>query len=282
MIKRRSRHMLLKAIAVGAAMMAIPLWVRADSVSVAQPNIVFLFSDDHACQAISAYGSKINKTPNIDRIAQEGAIFLNNFCANSICAPSRACILTGKHSHMNGQLTNHDRFDGDQQTFPKLLQKTGYVTGLFGKWHLKSKPTGFDEWMIYPGQGNYYNPDFITPEGKKRINGYSVEVTTDRALDFLKRHKDEKPFLLMCQYKAPHREWLPGPKYLTKYDGTIIPEPESLFDNYEGRANVAARHKMGIDRHMAMTFDLMYPSTAARDWKRMTHEPRHKSRLREA
>ena len=235
-----------------------------------RPNILFIFSDDHAVQAISAYGSKINKTPNIDRIADEGVIFRNSFCVNSICAPSRANILTGKHSHINGQLTNRDRFDGSQATFPQVLQKAGYHTAIYGKWHLKSEPTGFDEWMVYPGQGHYYNPDYRTPEGIKRLIGYSVDLTTDLALDYLKSRTDEQPFMLMCQFKAPHRQWLPGPKYHDLYADETIPEPETLFDDYQGRTSSAAQHKMGIDEHMVMTFDLMVPSEGTNDWKRMT------------
>ncbi|OVE75896.1 sulfatase [bacterium E08(2017)] len=238
----------------------IPACVSADE----KPNIVFVFSDDHACHAISSYGSIINKTPNIDRIAQEGAIFRNNFCGNSICAPSRATILTGKHSHLNGQLTNRDKFDGSQLTFPKLLQKAGYTTGIFGKWHLKSDPTGFDEWMVYPGQGDYYSPEYLTPEGRKRIDGYSVEVTTDLVLDFIKKQKNGKPFMVMCQYKAPHRNWMPGPKYLNMYDDVTIPEPETLFDDYRGRATPASEHKLGIDEHMTLYYDLKVDGQAGR------------------
>ena len=222
----------------------------------AKPNVIFIFSDDHATQAISAYGSKINRTPNIDRIAREGALFEANFCTNSICGPSRASILTGKHSHKNGFKRNGNRFDPGQMTFPKLLQKVGYRTAVFGKWHLGTNPTGFDQWMVYPGQGSYYKPDYITPEGKKIIPGYSVEVTTDLALDFLSKQKKDKPFLLMCQYKAPHRNWMPGPKYLTKYDDVSIPEPETLFDDYSKRASVLGKHKMGIDAHMSFFYDL--------------------------
>ena len=230
--------------------LAVTLWGSA------KPNVVFIFSDDHATQAISAYGSKINRTPNIDRIAREGAIFRNNFCANSICGPSRATILTGKHSHKNGFMRNGNRFDPEQMTFPKLLRKVDYRTAVFGKWHLGTEPTGFDEWMVYPGQGSYYRPDYRTPEGKKTIPGYSVEVTTNLALDFLKKQKKDRPFLLMCQYKAPHRNWMPGPKYLTKYDDVSIPEPDTLFDDYSKRASVLGKHKMGIDAHMSFFYDL--------------------------
>jgi arylsulfatase A-like enzyme len=230
-----------------ARLLAGALCMAASPAPAAErPNILFIFSDDHAVQAISAYGSKVNKTPNIDRIAREGAIFDLNFCANSICAPSRACVLTGKHSHLNGVPT-WQRFDGSQTTFPKLLHGAGYTTALYGKWHLVSDPTGFDEWMVYPGQGDYYNPDFLTPTGRTRIVGYTVDVTTDLALDFIRRKKDAgKPFLVMCQYKAPHRNWMPAPKYHDLFKGEKIPEPDTLFDDYAGRASPASHHKMGI------------------------------------
>ena len=180
-----------------------------------KPNILFIFSDDHALQSIGAYGSKINKTPNLDRIAKEGGVFINSFCANSICGPSRACILTGKHSHKNGFLGNFSKkFNGAQMTFPKLLQKAGYATALIGKWHLKSNPTGFDYWEILPGQGSYYNPNFYTAKGKTKYTGYCTDITTDLALKWLDKRDKTKPFLLMCQHKAPHRTWSPNLKHL--------------------------------------------------------------------
>jgi len=241
------------------------------------PNIIFMFADDHAVQAISAFGSKINKTPNIDRIAENGAKFTRNFCANSICSPSRACVITGKHSHMNG-VTEWQKFDGSQFTFPKALQAAGYSTGIFGKWHLGSNPTGFDEWMVYPGQGHYYNPVYRTPQGNKKITGYSVDVTTDQALGFLQRSKDSgKPFLLMCQFKAPHRTWMPATRFLHKYDDVTIPEPDTLFDDYSDRASPAAKHRMGIDKHMRMSYDLKVPNAKGKgiyDHGRMTPEQR--------
>jgi arylsulfatase A-like enzyme len=241
----------------------------AEKAASTRPNIVFLFSDDHAVQAIGAYGSKVNETPNIDRIAEAGALFRRNYCANSICSPSRACVLTGKHSHMNG-VTRWQKFDGSQFTFPKALQKAGYATGMFGKWHLGSKPTGFDEWMVYPAQGHYYNPDYRTPEGNKKIQGYCVEITTGLALDFIKRHKGaDKPFLLMCQFKAPHRTWMPGPKYLHKYDDVTIPEPATLFDDYKGRLSLASKQRMEIDRHMHMGYDLKVPTPNEGRWGRI-------------
>ena len=222
-----------------------------------RPNIIFIFSDDHAPHAISAYGSKINQTPNIDRLAREGMLFANCFCGNSICGPSRATILTGKHCHANGFMRNGNRFNPMQTTFPKLLQKAGYQTAMIGKWHLTSNPTGFDYWRVLPGQGDYYNPVFITPEGREQIQGYCTEITTDLALKWLKTGRDQsKPFVLMCQHKAPHRSWMPGPRELGMYRGMKIPEPSTLFDNYAGRGRAAANQEMEIDRHMYMYYDL--------------------------
>lgn len=215
------------------------------------PNILFLFADDHAYQAISAYGSNRNNTPNIDRLAKEGMLFERAFVTNSICAPSRAVILTGKHSHLNGQLTNRERFDGEQQTFPKLLQKNGYQTALVGKWHLKSDPTGFDFWQILLGQGPYYNPPMKTSKSVDKITGYTTDIITEVTLDWLRHKRDpDQPFVLMCQHKAPHRNWQPGPQYLNKYDGVMIPEPHTLRDDYQNRLVPASTQSMTIDRHL--------------------------------
>ena len=215
-------------------------------------NVLFIFTDDHAYQAISAYGSNRNQTPNIDQIAETGMLFDRAFVTNSICAPSRAVILTGKHSHINGQLTNGQRFDGSQQTFPKLLQKNGYETAMIGKWHLKSDPTGFDFWQVLQGQGPYYNPPMNSPDGVKKLIGYTTDIITDITLDWLKNHRDKKkPFFIMSQHKAPHRRWEPGPKYLNKYDDQEIPEPETLRDNYENRLEPASTQAMTIDRHLS-------------------------------
>jgi len=231
-----------------------------------RPNILFVFTDDHASHAISAYGSKINKTPNLDRLADEGMRFDNCFCTNSICAPSRAVILTGKHSHLNGVVDNGKRFDGSQQTFPKLLQAAGYQTAIVGKWHLKTDPTGFDYWEVLPGQGNYYNPDFKTVQGRVRYTGYCTDITVDRALEWLKNSRDKsKPFMLMCQHKAPHRPWQPGPKHLTMYDGVTIPEPPTLFDDYTGRGTAARKQEMTIEHHMTLSYDLKV-GPPGRDW----------------
>lgn len=239
------------------------------------PNILFIFTDDHALQAISSYnfrGRGLNKTPNIDRLANEGALFNANFCANSICAPSRASVLTGKHSHLNG-VTMWQQFDGTQFTFPKTLQAAGYATALYGKWHLGSDPTGFDDWAVYPGQGSYYNPDYLTPNGKKQLQGYSVDLTTEISLDFIKKQKDgDKPFLVMCQYKDPHRTWMPGPNEIDLYTDETFKEPESLFDDYKGRAGPATKHKMGIGNHMRMDYDLKFPVAQISERNRMSPE----------
>lgn len=221
------------------------------------PNILFIMSDDHAAQAISCYGSKLNKTANIDRIAREGMRFTNCFCTNGICAPSRAVILTGKHSHLNGIRDNSAEFDGRQATFPKLLQAAGYQTVLIGKWHLKSDPTGFDCWNVLPGQGNYYNPEMIEMGRAKHCPGYVTDIITDTALDFLKNRLDKaKPFLMMLHHKAPHRNWQPAPRHLKLYDEVTFPEPETLFDDYSSRCRAAREQEMTIREHMENDYDL--------------------------
>jgi N-acetylglucosamine-6-sulfatase len=225
-----------------------------------RPNIVFIFSDDHALQAIGAYGSKVNQTPNIDRLAREGAVFTNSFCANSLCGPSRACILTGKHSHLNGFMRNGDRFDGGQTTFPKLVQAHGYQTALIGKWHLESPPTGFDYWEVLPDQGNYYNPDFIRMDGsRKRFAGYCTDLITDKSLQWLKEQRDpDKPFILMCQHKAPHRNWAPAERHLSLYGEEDIPEPATLFDDYSGRSELLKQNEMSIREHFHWAHDMKF------------------------
>jgi len=236
-----------------------------------QPNILFIMTDDHAYQAISCYGSKLNQTPNIDRLAKEGVRFEQSFVTNSICAPSRAVLLTGKYSHLNGMMDNRTTFDGDQQTFIKILQKNGYQTAVVGKWHLKSEPTGFDYWNILPGQGNYYNPDFIEMGKKKRIEGYVTDLTTDFALKWLNKRDQNKPFFLLLHHKAPHRNWMPGPDHLGKYDGVEMPEPETLFDDYENRGKAAHEQAMEIDSDMYIDYDLKV-QVEKKDKKQMKEE----------
>ncbi|MFK7911699.1 MAG: sulfatase [Akkermansiaceae bacterium] len=226
-----------------------------------KPNILFIFSDDHALNAISAYGGRLEKvapTPNIDRLANEGAIFKNSFCANSICGPSRACILTGKHSHKNGFLRNSGKgLDQSQWTLSKALQKSGYSTAVIGKWHLVNKPVGFDYWEILPGQGKYYNPDFVQMDGKlKRFTGYATDLTTDKAIAWLDRRDKSKPFFMMCQHKAPHRTFSPALRHLKSFEGVTIPEPSTLFDDYSNRSKTLAKNEMEIDRHFDWAYDV--------------------------
>lgn len=225
-----------------------------------RPNIVFVFSDDHAVQAMGAYGSNRNQTPQLDRLAREGVVFDRAFCANSICGPSRACILTGKHSHLNGYRRNGDRFDGSQMTFPKLLQASGYRTALFGKWHLQSDPTGFDQWEILPDQGSYYNPDFLLPGGaKKRVPGYCTDLITDRSLEWLEQQRDSAaPFLLCVWHKAPHRNWSPPARHLGRYPAGSVPEPPTLRDDWAGRSRLLAENEMTIARHFHWGHDMKF------------------------
>lgn len=235
----------------------------AEVVAQDRPNIVFFFSDDLTTQAISAYqyGLDLPATPNIDRLAHEGMLFENSFCGNSICTPSRATVMTGLHSHKNGITNLGGVLDPERPTWPKALRNGGYTTAIFGKWHMKTKPTGFDEWAVLSGQGSYYNPDFFFSNGEsRRMEGHSTDVVTDLALDWLERRDTSKPFALMVQHKAPHRNWKPSLREIGLYGDLEFPEPPSLFDEYEGRV-AAAHHKMGIDEHMSLASDLMLLST---------------------
>jgi uncharacterized sulfatase len=273
-----------------------------------RPNIIFIMADDHATQAISAYGHDISKlapTPNIDKLAENGAIFKNNFCTNSICGPSRAVILTGKHSHINGFRMNGERFDGSQQTLPKLLKKAGYNTGIVGKWHLHGYPEGFDHWNILNDQGNYYNPQFIKPEdtvniNKKHIdttahwtvnlpdtsvvNGYATDLITDYALDYLEDNKDkDSPFFLMVHHKAPHRNWMPALRHANRYDSVKFPLPDTYFTDHNGsRASKEQLQTIYQDMYeghdLKMTKDKGSSELAWNPWttdfERMTEEQR--------
>ena len=231
-----------------------------------RPNIVFIFTDDHAPHAIGAYDGwlkSVNPTPQIDKLARDGMLFVNSFCTNSICGPSRAVIQTGKHSHKNGFMNNGNSFDWDQQTFPKVLQDVGYQTAIYGKSHLKGTPQGFDSWAVLPGQGLYYNPDMITENGTIMIEGHATDVVTDMAVEFLEEKRDaKKPFMLMVQHKAPHRNWMPALRHLDLYDNIDIPEPATLFDDYLDNAPPARHQELEIDRHMHLNFDLFVDLTA--------------------
>ena len=255
---------------------------------IKKPNILFIMADDHAKQAISAYGHPISKlapTPNIDRIAENGALFQKAFVTNSICGPSRAVILTGKYSHINGFRQNGDRFDGSQPTLPKMLKKVGYQTAVTGKWHLHGYPEGFDYWNIIVDQGNYYNPDFIRQNGDTvRIEGYATDIITDDALDWIQNWRnDSLPFFMMVHHKAPHRNWMPALRHVNLYDSVRFPLPESYFPDFENQ--IASEEQMQtIYEDMYEGHDLKlskeYGSTelASNPWKtdfeRMTPEQR--------
>ena len=241
-IKLRWRGPVRAVLAIFGVLILGPLASAAE-----RPNILFIFSDDHAAHAMSCYGSKINETPNMDRIAAEGMKFENCFCTNSLCGPSRAVILTGKHSHINGFKQNGNKFDSSQPTFPKMLRKGGYQTALIGKWHLGVPPVGFDYTEVLPGQGSYYNPVMIKNGKRIKHTGYVTEIVTELGLDWLKNGRDgDKPFMLMLQHKAPHRRWHAGQDYYDLYADVKIPEPATLFDDYEGRGTAAKTQDMSI------------------------------------
>jgi arylsulfatase A-like enzyme len=265
---RRNLSWMIKVICTGfPAIMVIVICSKATSsnhrnpVFKKQPNIIFIMSDDHGYQAIGAYNDRFrnnNPTPQIDRLAREGMRFDRCLVTNSLCGPARAVILTGKYSHLNGFLGNSgEKFDGTQQTFPKLLQQAGYQTAIIGKWHLGSTPTGFDHWEILNDQGQYYNPEFINDRGLHLENGYVTDLITEKALAWLEAEKTSgKPFMLMVHHKAPHREWEPALKYLSYYKGVLFTEPATLFDNYAGRGAAAREQKMTIGKDMLMDADL--------------------------
>jgi arylsulfatase A-like enzyme len=231
---------------------------RAEGPS--RPNIVWMFSDDHAYQAIGAYGGRLqpeNLTPNIDSLARDGMLFERAYVGNSICAPSRATLLTGKHSHLNGKVDNRGAFNHDQQQFQKILQTSGYQTAMIGKIHLDGKMQGFDYWEVLPGQGRYNNPVFISEQGRTNYVGHSTDIITDRALNWLKTGRDEsKPFMLMVHFKAPHRTWVPAERFRKAFADRTFPEPESLFDDYAGRGTAAHKQDMSIRRTMRMNQDV--------------------------
>ena len=231
----------------------------SDAVEQERPNIIFIMTDDHATQAMSCYGGNLIETPNMDRIADEGMRFDNCYATNALSGPSRACILTGKFSHRNGFTDNASTFDGSQLTFPKVMRENGYATGVVGKWHLISKPQGFDHWSILLGQneqGNYYKPVFYENGTVVNEDGYVTDVITDKAIEFIDDVHDEKPFMLMLHHKAPHRNWMPAPRHLGIFNDTVFPEPETLFDDYEGRGEAARSQDMNIENTLDDEWDL--------------------------
>lgn len=230
-----------------------------------RPNIVFIMSDDHAYQAISAYDNTLIETPNIDRIAKAGMLFTNASVTNSICAPSRATILTGKHSHINGKVDNVSPFDTSNVTFPQLLQAAGYQTAMFGKLHFGNNPKGFDQFKILPGQGSYYNPEFITKnEGNIKVSGYVTDIITDFTLDWLaKERQPNKPFLLMYLHKAPHRNWMMAERHMEEFTQKTFPEPATLFDTHAGMP-AAAVAEMRVNGNLGWAGDTkLFPETMA-------------------
>ncbi|WDR03968.1 sulfatase-like hydrolase/transferase [Devosia algicola] len=219
-----------------------------------QPNILFIMSDDHAARAISAYGQGLNQTPNIDRLATEGMRLDNCYVTNSICTPSRAAILTGTYNHVNRVTTLDTHIDNRLPNVAKHLRANGYQTGMFGKWHLGEgkahEPTGFDQWSVLPGQGDYFDPVMIDKDGARLEVGYATDIITDKSLDFIKNRDTDKPFFLMCHHKAPHRSFSPHPKYRSLYDDEDLPVPDSFDDDYSNRGAAAAAAKMRVRADM--------------------------------
>lgn len=261
--KMKTNHILLPA----AGLLAVPaIGVATSGCSGAKAqkadqkplNIVYIMTDDGTQQMMSCYDTRYIETPNLDRIAADGVRFTNSFVANSLSGPSRACMLTGKHSHANGFTDNTNCvFNGDQPTFPKYLQQAGYQTAIFGKWHLESLPQGFDRWEIVPGQGDYYNPDFIQENGDTVQNhGYLTDIITDKSLHWLENERDKsKPFCLLIHHKAIHRDWLADTAHLRLFEDKTFPMPDNFFDTYEGRPAAAAQ-EMSIDKDMDLIYDL--------------------------
>lgn len=281
------------------------LWLNGQPLK--RPNILFIMSDDHANNAVSCYGSPLIQTPNIDRIAQEGIRFDQSFVTNSICAPSRAVMLSGKYSHLNGLRDNRDEFDGSQLTFPKLFQAAGYYTAMIGKWHLKTHPTGFDYWNVLIDQGQYYNPWLIENGDTSVVTGYVTDIITDLAIQTLEHKDPNQPFCMLVHHKAPHRNWEPDSKHLSMYENEDLPLPATFYDDYSGRSDAARQQDMRIE-NMFLSYDLKLlpgdfpaetgtggqgtPWPGAENWlandlKRMTPEQRaawdaHYDKIREA
>ncbi len=257
------------------ALLSACLFFILTGSALARPNIIVIFSDDHATTALSAYGSNLINTPSIDRLANGGIRFDNAFVGNSVCGPSRATLLTGMHSHAHGHMVNEwgGAFDGAQQTFPKLLQAAGYQTALFGKWHLYSDPTGFDEWAVIDNvgeQGTYYNTSFRSAAGVEETKGYTTDEITDKALNWLTAKRDQdRPFLLMVQHKAPHRDWLPSLEEMANWDeGAKVAEPATLFSQESKTGKARSQNKMRIDDHMTnLDVKLSTPSYLTDDQK---------------
>ncbi len=256
----KSFHIAFLGLAMALTAVAAP-----DNRSGGRPNIVFIFSDDHATQALGAYGSRFGPdvTPRLDKLAKGGVTFESMICGNPLCGPSRATLMTGKFSNGNGFYSNEysPPFDGSQQTLPKLMHAAGYQTALIGKWHLESTPVGFDHFEMLPGHGTYYSPTLISESGRKTYpDKYVTDLLTERALNWLEHDRDpEKPFILMLHHKAPHRDWVPGPEEMKLFRGRTWPEPANLRDDYANRSPAAADARMRISDHMYFDNDLLIP-----------------------
>ena len=234
---------------------------KAPDATGKRPNIIFIMTDDHAKSAVSLYGSQLVETPNIDRIGREGITFDNAFVTNALCGPSRAVMLTGKFSHINGFRDNRDRFDGDQATVIKYLQNSGYYTSMIGKWHLRSVPQGFDYWNVLIDQGNYYNPDMVEMGDTTRLEGYTTDIITDLTIETIEKRRDkDKPFCILMHQKAPHRAWMPNIKHLDPGDTSRYPVPGTFFDDYSTRSAAAREQDMEIkDMFHSMDMKLYLP-----------------------
>ena len=272
-------RLLYPLLALAAAL--LPARPTRAAAPPARPNIVFVLSDDHSLQTIGAYNLRLSKfcrqqgvTPNIDRLADRGGLFVNSFCGNSLCSPSRASILTGLHSHAHGVMTLDKPIRPGVWTYPDSLREAGYQTAVIGKWHLASTRPTTDYWRILPGQGDYWHPEFIGPNGRETHAGYATDIITDMSLDWLRQRDKTRPFMLMVQQKAPHRNWVPPPRYYRWLADVRVPEPETLFDDYAGRTSAARDQKMEIARHMDLAVDLkaFAPDKWPGEMKRMTAE----------
>ena len=255
-----SRITLGKGILLGIVLVCgflIAVNAQEKTTSQEKPNIIFIMADDHGYQAISAYSDKLIKTPNIDRIGREGAVMRNAFVTNSVCSPSRAVILTGKYSHINGMRDNGTYFNGSQQTLPKILKRNGYKTAIIGKWHLFSEPTGFDYWNILPDQGHYYNPKFIKMGKDTAYTGYVTDVTTDLALEWIEKNRGQ-PFFMMLHHKAPHRNWMPAQQYLNEFNDRKFPLPSNFYDDYGGREGLQ-RQLISMKEGLDVRYDSKVP-----------------------
>src|SRR6476619_2500018 len=246
----RLLSVMLVVMAAAMATASTPPPAAAQGPRSGRPNILYIMTDDHAAHAIGAYGSRVNQTPHIDRLAREGALLRSVFATNSICTPSRAAILTGQYSHING-VTVFNRFDSSRMTVARLLQQGGYHTGMIGKWHLGSDPVGFDRWEILPGQGAYVNPILYTAAGAKMYAGrYVTDVITDLAIDFLKDRPRNKPCFLMLHHKAPHRPWEPDAAHGARFTDRWIPEPETFWDSYDTRTDALHENQQRVAKDL--------------------------------